>query len=99
VSFILSIKENIMPKSSKQELKTKAAYNKRPSVQAKRVINNKARRQALREGRAHVGDGTNVDHIKPLGKGGSTAKSNTRVVSEAQNKGWRKKHPTMYGKS
>jgi hypothetical protein len=88
-----------MPKSSKQELKTKAAYNKRPSVQAKRVINNRARRAAIREGRAQVGDGTNVDHIKPLGKGGSAGKKNTRVVSEATNKGWRKKHPDMYGKS
>lgn len=87
-----------MPKSSKQELKTKAAYNKRPAVQAKRVVNNRARRQAIREGRAQVGDGTNVDHIKPLGKGGSASKKNTRVVSEAANKGWRKKHPDMYGK-
>ncbi len=85
-------------KSSPQELKTKAAYNKRPDVQAKRVANNKARRAALRSGAAKVGDGTNVDHKKPLDAGGSTAKSNTRLVSEEFNKGWRKRQPGMYGK-
>ena len=50
-------------------------------------------------GKADKREGKDIDHVKPLSKGGSTAKSNTRVVSEAQNKGWRKKHPTMYGKS
>lgn len=87
-----------MTKSSKKELATKAAYNKRPDVQKKRVASNKARREAIAEGRASKGDGTNVDHKKPLDKGGSTAKSNTRVVSEKQNKGWRKDHPEMYTK-
>ena len=86
-----------MPKSTPQQLKTKAAYNKRPDVQAKRVANNKARREAIREGRAKVGDGTNVDHKKPLDAGGSTSKSNTRVVSEKFNKGWRGRNPKLYG--
>ena len=87
-----------MPKSSKQELKTKAAYNKRPDVQKKRVANNKARREALKEGRVHKGDGKDVDHKKPLDKGGSTSRSNTRVVSQKTNRGWRKKNPEMYTK-
>ena len=84
-------------KSSPQELKTKAAYNKLPSVQAKRVANNKARREAIREGKASVGDGTHVDHKKPLDAGGSTSKSNTRVVDAEFNKGWRGRQPKMYG--
>jgi hypothetical protein len=87
-----------MPKSSKQELATKAAYNKKPSVQKKRVANNKARRQAIADGRAAKGDGKDVDHKKPLDKGGSTEKSNTRVVSKKTNRGWRKKNPEMYTK-
>jgi hypothetical protein len=87
-----------MPKSSKQELKTKAAYNKRPDVQKKRVANNKARRQAIAEGRAKKGDGKDVDHKVPLDKGGSTSRSNTRVVSKKTNRGWRKKNPEMYTK-
>lgn len=87
-----------MTKSSKQELATKAAYNKKPSVQKKRVANNKARRQAIADGRAAKGDGKDVDHKKPLDKGGSTEKSNTRVVSKKTNRGWRKKNPEMYTK-
>ena len=85
-----------MTKSSKRELATKAAYNKRPSVQKKRVANNKARREALREGRVKKGDGKDVHHVKPLDKGGSTKKSNTKVVSQKTNRGWRKKNPEMY---
>lgn len=87
-----------MPKSSKQELATKKAYNARPDVMAKRVEQNRARRHAIAAGKAHVGDGTNVDHIKPLDEGGSGADTNTRVVSAAFNKGWRKRQPGMYGK-
>jgi hypothetical protein len=87
-----------MPKSSKKELETKAAYNKEPAVQAKRVEQNRARRHAIAAGKAHVGDGTNVDHIKPLGEGGSGKDSNTRVVGEKFNKGWRDRQPGMYGK-
>jgi hypothetical protein len=87
-----------MTKSSKTELATKAKYNKRPSVQKKRVVNNKARRQALRDGRATKGDGTHVHHKVPLDKGGSTAKSNTKIVKAKVNKGWRKTHPSMYTK-
>ena len=87
-----------MTKSSKQELKTKAAYNKKPSVQKKRVANNKARREAIRDGRATKGDDKDVHHVKPLDKGGSTKKSNTKVVSKKTNRGWRKKNPEMYTK-
>ena len=52
-----------MPKSSKRELATKAKYNKKPSVQKKRVANNKARREALRDGRVKKGDGKDVHHV------------------------------------
>lgn len=87
-----------MPKSSKQELETKAAYNKRPDVQAKRVEQNRARRHAIAEGKAKKGDGKDVDHKVPLDKGGSGKDSNTRVIDRKTNRGWRKDHPDMYGK-
>ena len=87
-----------MTKSSKQELKTKAAYNARPDVMDKRVQTNKARRRAEREGLVHKGDGKEVDHKQMLDKGGSNDKSNTRVVSQAANRGWRAEHPDAYGK-
>ena len=87
-----------MPKSSPQELKTKAAYNARPSVTAKRVLNNAARREAIAKGLAKVGDGKDVDHKKMLDAGGTNAPSNLRVLDRKTNRGWRKTSPEQYGK-
>lgn len=67
-----------------------AKYQKSPKQVAKRVARNKARRHAIAAGKAKVGDGTQVDHIVPLRKGGSTDDSNTRVIPAAKNSGWRK---------
>jgi hypothetical protein len=50
-----------------------------------RAARNKARRAAISDGTAKKGDGTHVDHIRPLTSGGSTTKSNTRVVSAKTN--------------
>lgn len=61
-------------------------YNATPAATAKRVKNNAARRAAISSGKAKVGDGTNVDHVTPLSKGGTNKKSNLRVVSESKNK-------------
>ena len=87
-----------MPKSSKAKLAYQKEYNARPENIAKRVQNNAARREAIKEGRAKVGDGTNVDHKVPLDKGGTNSKGNLRVTSEEFNKGWRGRQPEMYGK-
>tara|TARA_R110000787_G_C13042650_1_gene405617 strand:+ start:66 stop:320 length:255 start_codon:yes stop_codon:yes gene_type:complete len=78
-------------------LATKAAYNKIPEVQARRVAQNRARRHAIKAGRAKVGDGKDVDHKVMLAKGGSGKDSNTRVISRKNNRGWRKKNPGVYG--
>ena len=83
--------------TSKKSLATKAAYNKRPEVQARRVAQNRARRHAIKAGRAKVGDGKDVDHKVMLAKGGSGKDSNTRVISRKNNRGWRKKNPGVYG--
>ncbi len=45
-----------------------------------------ARNKSNAEGRTHKGDGKDLDHIKPLSKGGSNSKSNTRVVSASKNR-------------
>ena len=79
-----------MPKSSKQKLAYQAERQKTPAEVEKRVARNKARRHAIADGKAAVGDGKQVDHIMPLGAGGSTADSNTRVISTKKNEGWRK---------
>lgn len=61
-------------------------YNSKPAQIKARGERTTARRQANASGLTHLHDNTNVDHIKPLSKGGSNAKSNQRVVSEGTNK-------------
>lgn len=63
-----------------------AKYTSKPSVIKKRTEQNAARAAAVKAGKAHKGDGKDVDHIKPLSKGGSNAASNTRVVPAVQNR-------------
>ena len=87
-----------MPKTSAKSLRTKAAYNKKPSVQNKRVAQNRARRRAMAAGKVRKGDGKDVHHVKMLAKGGSTKDSNTAVISRKANRGWRSKHPKVYKK-
>lgn len=60
-------------------------YNSKPENIAKRVENNKARRELEKEGLVHKGDGKEVDHRKPLSKGGSNDRSNLRVVPHSKN--------------
>jgi hypothetical protein len=52
-----------------------------------RAKRNAARAQAIKDGRAKKGDGKDVGHKKPLSKGGSNAKSNTKVQSKKANRG------------
>ena len=51
-----------------------------------RAQRNKARRMMVREGRAAKGDGKDVDHITPLSKGGTSAKTNLRLRSKTANR-------------
>ena len=61
-------------------------YNSKPEQIANRSERTTARRQSNAAGTTSKGDGTNLDHKVPLSKGGSSAKSNLRVVSESTNK-------------
>ena len=61
-------------------------YNATPQATAKRVENNSARKSLIKAGKASVGDGKDVDHIRPLSKGGSNKKSNLRVVPASTNR-------------
>ena len=57
----------------------------KPKNIAKRVERNKARRKAIRDGLVSVGDGKELDHIKPISKGGTSNKSNIRLTTKSQN--------------
>ncbi len=61
-------------------------YNSRPEQRKARSERTTARNQAISEGRAARGDGKDLDHIKPISKGGTSARSNTRVVSQSSNR-------------
>mgnify|MGYP006933444092 CR=1 FL=1 len=79
-----------MPKSSPRKLAYQKAYNARPEEVAKRVKNNAARREAIKQGKAHVGDGKDVAHKKSLENGGGNSATNLEVQSRKENRGWRK---------
>lgn len=61
-------------------------YQGRPDQIKARSERTMARREANKEGITHKGDGKDIDHIRPLSKGGSNARSNQRVVSEHANR-------------
>ena len=61
-------------------------FNSKPNERKKRSERTVARRQANAAGITHKGDGKDLDHIKPLSKGGSSSKSNLRVVSASSNR-------------
>jgi hypothetical protein len=61
-------------------------YNSRPEQIKARSERTTARRQANAAGITHKGDGKDIDHIKPLSKGGTNTRSNERVVSASKNR-------------
>lgn len=87
-----------MPKSSKQKLAYQKAYNAEPENVHKRVLNNAARREAMKKGLVHKGDKLEVDHKRMLDQGGTNDAGNLRVISERKNAGWRGRTPKVYGK-
>ncbi len=86
-----------MAKSTPKKLAYMAERQKSPEEVAKRVARNKARREAIREGRVEKGDGKELDHKQMLDDGGSKSTSNTRVVPASENRAWRKRSPKAYG--
>jgi hypothetical protein len=72
--------------SKEQYRKYYKKYHASEEAKADRAARNKARREAMKDGKVKKGDGKEVDHIKPLSKGGSYAKSNRRVVSRKTNR-------------
>jgi hypothetical protein len=77
-----------MPYKNKADRKyTQAtAYEDTPEQVKNRVARNRARAQLMKEGKVSKGDGKDVDHIKPLSKGGSSSKGNLKVKSASSNR-------------
>jgi len=62
-----------------------AAYHAKPEQKKRRVERNKARREAIKEGRASKGDGKEVDHVGSH-RTGSLDGVPTKVVSKRVNR-------------
>lgn len=62
-----------------------AKYTSRPEVVKKRTEQNAARAAMVKAGKAHKGDGKQVDHKTPLSKGGTNDPKNLRVVPASEN--------------
>lgn len=71
--------------SRKRDYKKEALYHARPEQIARRVDRNRARREAIREGRVHKGDGKELDHVGSH-RTGSLRHVPTRVVSRHANR-------------
>lgn len=63
---------------TKYEATAKQRHNR-----AERVL---ARRELAKEGKVSKGDGKDVDHIRPLSKGGSNSRTNLRAISAHANR-------------
>lgn len=61
-------------------------YNSSPKQRKARSERTLARNAAIKDGRAKRGDGQDLDHIKPLSKGGRSIPSNERMVSAGANR-------------
>ena len=85
-----------MPRNPRDYAKEYAAYDGTPAVKKKRAARNQARAIMEKEGLVHKGDGKDVDHKKPLSKGGTTVRGNLRVKAASDNRSYaRKSDPTI----
>ena len=66
-------------------------YDGTEAVKKKRAQRNKARRMLEREGVVKKGDGKDVNHKKPLSKGGKTTKANIEAVPAKTNRSYQRK--------
>lgn len=80
-----------MTKSTKQKLAYQKDYNAREEEKDKRVIYNRNRREAIRDGKVSKGDGMELAHEQMGAKGA------VHVESGSKNAAWRAKNPKAYG--
>lgn len=70
-----------MPRNYKAEYEK---YHGSEEQKKNRAARNKARRQAIRDGKAKKGDGTDVHHVTAISKGGANGR--TKVVKASENR-------------
>jgi hypothetical protein len=65
-------------------------YHGKPKQKRERAARTAARELMKKKGRAKKGDGKDVDHKKPLSKGGTTVISNLRAKPAAANRSFKR---------
>ena len=65
-----------------------ALYNGKPEQIKKRAERNAARAKLMKEGLVKKGDGKEVDHVKPMSKGGGNNRANLRVKVAKDNRSY-----------
>jgi len=74
-------------------------YQGKPEQIANRADRNAARREMMGKGVVKVGDGKDVDHKRPISKGGGNTADNLRVVGKSANRSFpRTKSGAMRGR-
>lgn len=74
-----------MPRNPRRYDLEYQAYDGKPEVKKKRAERNKARRE-YEKAHGDLPSNVDVDHKKPLAKGGATKLSNLRAVSASKNR-------------
>jgi len=65
-------------------------YHSSEEQKKNRAKRNSARSEMEKSGKVRKGDGKDVDHKKPLSKGGTNSKSNLRVKSKSDNRSFKR---------
>lgn len=76
-----------MPRNPR-DYKKERKYDSKPEVKERRAARNRARYKLMKEGKVSKGDGKDVDHKKPLSKGGSTKRSNLKAAPAKKNRSY-----------
>jgi hypothetical protein len=74
----------VTKKTSPAQLRAQSKYQKKPAQIKKREARNRARYAMIKAGRAHKGDGMDVDHIN--GVQGGNGPGNLRVIPKSKNR-------------
>ncbi len=75
-----------MPSKTRDYKKEYQNFQGKPEQLKQRAKRNAARRELEKEGKVHKGDGLDVNHKKPICKGGKNNRSNLEAIPASKNR-------------